>query len=249
MLLPFFFSSQYRILGQIPNTDIYCDIEEYEEIKEYPGMKIFQANTSLYFANSDLYVSALKKKTGIDPGAILIAKKKAQKRHAKEMKKSTKNERRAVLKLTNDVEMAVKHELMNDDSATDSGNVKNGSADRNLQNSPSEEFEYFMSPVSNTHSIILDFTPVNFIDSVGVKTLKSIIKEYKEIGVDILIAGCNGLVVQDLTRLHFFDKSLRRDILFHSIHDAVIYCRFRASSLALASSEEQVLSSDTLSQA
>ncbi|KAM3926308.1 prestin [Leptodactylus fuscus] len=242
-------SSQYRILGQIPNTDIYCDIEEYEEIKEYPGMKIFQANTSLYFANSDLYVSALKKKTGIDPGAILIAKKKAQKRHAKEMKKSTKNERRAVLKLTNDVEMAVKHELMNDDSATDSGNVKNGSADRNLQNSPSEEFEYFMSPVSNTHSIILDFTPVNFIDSVGVKTLKSIIKEYKEIGVDILIAGCNGLVVQDLTRLHFFDKSLRRDILFHSIHDAVIYCRFRASSLALASSEEQVLSSDTLSQA
>ncbi|XP_073508364.1 prestin [Phyllobates terribilis] len=241
-------SSQYRILGQVPNTDIYCDIEEYEEIKQYPGIKIFQANTSLYFANSDLYVSALKKKTGIDPGAILIAKKKALKRHAKEMKKSTKSERRAVLKLTNDVEMAVKHELMNDDPAADSGNVKNGSADRNLHNSASEELEYFMSPIINTHSVILDFTPVNFIDSVGVKALKSIIKEYKEIGVDLFLSGCNGLVVRDLTRLNFFDKSIRRDILFHSIHDAVIHCRFKASSWALVSSEEQVLSSDTQSQ-
>lgn len=241
-------SSRYRILGQVPNTDIYCDIEEYEEVKECPGIKIFQANTSLYFANSELYVSALRKKTGIDPGAILIAKKKAQKRHAKEMKKPTKGQRRAVLKLTNDVEMAVKHELMNDDPVTDSANVKNGSADRNLHHSPSEELEYFMSPASNIHSVILDFTPVNFIDSVGVKSLKSIIKEYKEIGVDILLSGCNGLVVQDLTRLNFFDKSIRKEILFHSIHDAVIHCSFQASSLALASSEEQVLSSDTQSQ-
>ncbi|XP_075713428.1 prestin isoform X2 [Rhinoderma darwinii] len=241
-------SSQYRILGPVPNTDIYCDVKEYEEIKEYPGIKIFQANTSLYFANSDLYVSALRKKTGIDPGAILIAKKKAQKRHAKEMKKSTKNERRAVLKLTNDVEMAVKHELIDDDPATDSGKVKNGSAEINLHNSPSEELEYFMSPIITTHSVILDFTPVNFIDSVGVKTLKSIIREYKEIGIDIFLSGCNGPVVQDLTRLNFFDKSIRREILFHSIHDAVIHCRFTASSLALASSEEQVLSSDTQSQ-
>ncbi|XP_062437805.1 prestin isoform X3 [Rhea pennata] len=55
-------SPQYRILGQLPDTDIYCDVEEYEEIKEHPGIKIFQANTSLYFANSESYASALKKK-------------------------------------------------------------------------------------------------------------------------------------------------------------------------------------------
>ncbi|XP_068128780.1 prestin isoform X2 [Hyperolius riggenbachi] len=242
-------SSKYRILGHIPNTDVYSDVEEYEEIKEFPGIKIFQANTSLYFANSEMYVSALKKKTGIDPGAILIAKKKAQKRHAKEMKKSIKSERKAVLKLTNDGEMAVKHELMDDEPVTDlSGNVTNGSADRNMHNSPSEELQYFMTPVININTIILDFTPVNFVDSVGVKTLKSIIKEYKEIGVDVVLSGCNGLVIQDLTKLNFFDKNTRSDIIFHSIHDAVIHCTFRASSLVFASSEEQVLSSDTPSQ-
>nr|XP_028594400.1 prestin-like [Podarcis muralis] len=79
-------SPQYRILGQIPGTDIYCDIEEYEEVKECPGIKIFQANASLYFANSDLYINALKKKTGVDPCAVLAARKKAQKRHRKELK-------------------------------------------------------------------------------------------------------------------------------------------------------------------
>ncbi|KAM4749658.1 prestin [Rhinophrynus dorsalis] len=242
-------SPQYRILGQVPNTDIYCDVQEYEEVKEFPGIKIFQANTSLYFANSELYVSALRKKTGIDPAAILIAKKKAQKRHAREMKKANKTEKRAVLKLTNDVEMAVKHELMNDEPIKDlSANGKNGLSDRNLHDTPSEELEYFMTPVINIHTIILDFTPVNFIDSVGAKTLKSVIKEYKEVGVEILLSGCNGLVVKDLTRLNFFDKSTKRDFLFHSIHDAIIHCKFKAFSSALTSSEEQVLSSDTQSQ-
>ncbi|XP_018108162.1 prestin isoform X2 [Xenopus laevis] len=242
-------SPQYRILGQIPNTDIYCDVEQYEEVKEFTGIKIFQANTSLYFANSELYVSALRKKTGVDPAAILIAKRKAQKRHAREMKKANKTEKRAVLKLTNDVEMAVKHELMSDDPIIDiAANGRNGISERNMHEMPSDELEYFMTPVIGVHYIILDFTPVNFIDSVGVKTLKSIIKDYKEIGVTILVSGCSALVVKDLTRLHFFDASNKRDILFHSIHDAVINCKLKASSSALTSSEEQVLSSDTQSQ-
>jgi len=34
-LLPFLSSPQYRILGQIPDTDIYCDVEEYEEVGVY----------------------------------------------------------------------------------------------------------------------------------------------------------------------------------------------------------------------
>ncbi|KAL8220920.1 UNVERIFIED_CONTAM: hypothetical protein K2H54_056486 [Gekko kuhli] len=92
-------SPQYRILGQIHDTDIYCDVEEYEEVKECPGIKIFQANSSLYFANSDLYVRALKKKTGVNACVILATRKKAQKRHVKELKQLHKREKKAVLKL------------------------------------------------------------------------------------------------------------------------------------------------------
>uniref|UniRef100_A0A8C4J7T4 Solute carrier family 26 member 5 n=1 Tax=Dromaius novaehollandiae TaxID=8790 RepID=A0A8C4J7T4_DRONO len=183
-------SPQYRILGQIPDTDIYCDVEEYEEVKEHPGIKIFQANTSLYFANSESYMSALKKKT-------------------------------------NDVEAGVKHEIANEELPV---NGQFTSVDDSVQDRSPDELEYFMEPKTNVHSLILDFTPVNFVDSVGAKTLKSIIKEYKEVGVCVYIAGCSGPVMNELTRLNFFENTVTRDLLFHSIHDAVLACHVKDSS-------------------
>ncbi|KAH0616480.1 hypothetical protein JD844_027605 [Phrynosoma platyrhinos] len=212
-------SPKYRILGQIPDTDIYCDVEEYEEVKECPGIKIFQANASLYFANSELYTNALKKKTGIDPCAILTARKKAQKRHAKELKHLHEHKKKAVLKMTNDMDNSVKHEVMNDELPL---NGKSSVAEATTQESSPDELERFMKPVTSIHSVILDFSPVNFVDSVGVKALKSIIKEYEEIGVSVYITGCNGSVVENLTKLHFFDNASLKDLLFPSIHDAVL---------------------------
>ncbi|NXA75387.1 S26A5 protein, partial [Thryothorus ludovicianus] len=229
-------SPEYRILGQIPNTDIYCDVEEYEEVKEYPGIKIFQANTSLYFANSDSYTRALKKKTGVDPVALLTARRKAWKRHAKEIKAANEQRKQAVLKLmsssTNDVEASVKHEIASDDLP-----VNGKFADSSVHDMSPDEHEHFVEPTTNIHSLILDFTPVNFVDSVGAKTLKSIINEYKEVGVFVCIASCNGPVMNELTRLNFFDKSITRELLFHSIHDAVLACQMKAGSAAQADSD------------
>ncbi|XP_027535188.1 prestin isoform X1 [Neopelma chrysocephalum] len=222
-------SPQYRILGQIPDTDIYCDVEEYEEVKEYPGIKIFQANTSLYFANSESYASALKKKTGVDPCAILAARRKAQKRHAREIKAANEHRKKAVLKLvsssTNDVEATVKHEIANDDLP-----VNGKFADSGVQDVSPDEHEHFVETKTNIHSLILDFTPVNFVDSVGAKTLKSIIKEYKEVGVCVYVACCSGPVMNELTRLNFFDNTVTRELLFHSIHDAVLACQVKDGS-------------------
>lgn len=47
-------------------------------------------------------------------------------------------------------------------------------ADSNVQDMPLDEHEHFVEPKANIHSLILDFTPVNFVDSVGAKTLKSV---------------------------------------------------------------------------
>ncbi|XP_053261687.1 prestin isoform X2 [Podarcis raffonei] len=217
-------SPQYRILGQISGTDIYCDIEEYEEVKECPGIKIFQANASLYFANSDLYINALKKKTGVDPCAVLAARKKAQKRHRKELKNLHEQKKTAVLKVTNYTENSVKHEVMNDELPL------NGKFSAATQDSSPDELERFMEPVTNIHTIILDCSPVNFVDSVGVKALNSIIREYEEIGVSVYISGCNGSVVENLARLHFFDKAACRDLLFPSTHDAVLFSQLKGLS-------------------
>ena len=40
--------------------------------------------------------------------------------------------------------------------------------------------------------LIIDCTPINFIDTVGVKTLKQVITDYNEIGVRVFLAECNG---------------------------------------------------------
>ncbi|XP_040452464.1 prestin [Falco naumanni] len=229
---------QYRILGQIPDTDIYCDVEEYEEVKEHPGIKIFQANASLYFANSESYTSALKKKTGVDPCAILAARRKAQKRHAREIKAANELRKKAVLKLvnssTNDTEASIKHEIANDELPV---NGKFASPDASIQDMSPDEHEHFVAPKTNIHSLILDFTPVNFVDSVGAKTLKSVIKEYKEVGVCVCIASCSGPVMNELTRLTFFDNTVTRELLFHSIHDAVLACQVKDRSASQTDSD------------
>ncbi|XP_064417510.1 prestin [Latimeria chalumnae] len=230
-------SPKYRILGQIPNTDIYCDTEEYEEVKEIPGVKIFQANTSLYFANSELYVNALKKKTGIDPYTILTAMKKAQKKRENEEKSVPEQKKQAIIKLSSNIEMGVEHELINED--TDLEISKNGgcvSSNADGQDSTFEELETFVRPATETRSIILDFTPVNFIDSVGAKMLKSIIKGHKEVGIDVYISGCNRSVMEDLNRLQFFKESITRDLMFCTIHDAVLHCQIKTSLSACESS-------------
>ncbi|KAL7976289.1 hypothetical protein Chor_002508 [Crotalus horridus] len=202
---------QYRILGQIHNTDIYCDVDLYTEVKECPGIKIFQANAPLYFANSELFTSALKKKTGVNPGKISAAKKKARKRHAKELKRLDEQRKKAILKMANDLERGMKHEVLENDVSL---NGKFAAAEETPQNVSPEEVEHFMIRGSQVHSIILDFSPVNFVDSI--------IKEYEEIGVSVYITACNGSVMDNLTRLNFFEKTALWDLFFPSVHDAVL---------------------------
>uniref|UniRef100_A0A8C3JB76 Solute carrier family 26 member 5 n=1 Tax=Calidris pygmaea TaxID=425635 RepID=A0A8C3JB76_9CHAR len=219
-------SPQYRILGQIPDTDIYCDVEEYEEVKEYPGIKIFQANASLYFANSESYTSALKKKVSKENSLIMGGRGSTLKKWWLSLSFIY------LLSQSNDVEASVKHEIANDELP-----VNGRFAEASVQDMSPDEQERFVEPKPNIHSLILDFTPVNFVDSVGAKTLKSIIKEYKEVGVRVCIASCSAPVMNELTRLSFFDNTVTREWLFHSIHDAVLACQVKARSGSQADSD------------
>uniref|UniRef100_A0A671QZ57 Prestin-like n=1 Tax=Sinocyclocheilus anshuiensis TaxID=1608454 RepID=A0A671QZ57_9TELE len=99
--------------------------------EECSGIKIFQSNTSIYFANSDLYVSTLKAKLGVT--REVVAGPKKQMDHV----------------------------------------YTNGQMNENNTESESED-DFFLQRLTPIHTIILDFTPVNFIDSVGAKTIKSV---------------------------------------------------------------------------
>ncbi|XP_029428639.1 testis anion transporter 1 isoform X7 [Rhinatrema bivittatum] len=73
------------------------------------------------------------------------------------------------------------------------------------------------------HTIILDFTMVNFIDSEAARLLSEVWYTFEEIEIKILFAGCNSSVIHDLERNNFFHKTITKAKLFLTVHDAVIF--------------------------
>ncbi|XP_058379838.1 prestin isoform X2 [Diceros bicornis minor] len=181
-------SPSYKVLGQLPDTDVYIDIDAYEE-------------------------------TGVNPAVIMGARRKAMKKYAKEVGNAN---------MANATVVKVDAEVDGEDG------TKPEEEDDEIKFPPivtkstfPEELQRFMPPGDNVHTVILDFTQVNFIDSVGVKTLAGIVKEYGDVGIYVYLAGCSAQVVNDLNQNRFFENPALKELLFHSIHDAVLGSQVR----------------------
>lgn len=75
------------------------------------------------------------------------------------------------------------------------------------------------------HAIVLDCSAVPFVDSSGVSTLKVTLKEYKDIGVSVILASCNAPVIDAMKGAQIFgenDKDVS-GVLFHTVHAAVLH--------------------------
>lgn len=75
------------------------------------------------------------------------------------------------------------------------------------------------------HTIILDCSSISFIDTTGVSTLKTVLKDYKNIGVNVILACCNTSVIDSLAKGTFFgagDQDMER-LSFHTVHSAVCF--------------------------
>ncbi|XP_029350703.1 prestin isoform X2 [Echeneis naucrates] len=211
-------SPKSAILGHVPGTGMYCDLEEYEEAVEYEGIKIFHSNSSIYFANCDLYVNALKKKTGVNPEhlqAALKARKKQKEKvnynHASPSKICVKFQKQGVTS-----EIVSNNHLMEEQRNCQSGEVHSVS---------DSEQSVFLKPPGDVTSIILDWTPVNFIDTVGAKAIKQVMKEYAAVDVQVVIAGCSRSLLAELDTLQFFTGVMNTDLVFPTVHDAVLHCQ------------------------
>uniref|UniRef100_A0A8C5DFU7 Solute carrier family 26 member 6-like n=1 Tax=Gouania willdenowi TaxID=441366 RepID=A0A8C5DFU7_GOUWI len=193
---------KYSALGRVPNTDIYRPLENFNQVRNVPGILIFRSSATLYFANAEMFQDALGRKSGIDITKALSAKKKLEakkKRHEKKMAK--------------DVKKAEKALKMNGVEQKEVAII---------------EVEAERDP-SLLRTIILDLSTVNFLDTVGIKTLRNIQKDYEEIGVEVVLASCQTSVVEHLETGGFFNDKVTKSCLFNSIHDAVLH--FSASTL------------------
>ncbi|XP_027556750.1 solute carrier family 26 member 6 isoform X1 [Neopelma chrysocephalum] len=165
----------YSILGRISNTDVYRDVAEYEMAQEVPGVKIFRSSCTLYFANVELYAEALKKKSGINVDRLIEKKKKALKKLKKQQKKAEKEKAKMKKNIEDGPGVAVIELSAGQSSA------------------PSEPTLRSLGlPQPSFHAIILDFSSVSFVDTVSIKILKNIFRDFRDIEVDVFIASCPG---------------------------------------------------------
>ncbi|XP_053325601.1 solute carrier family 26 member 6-like [Spea bombifrons] len=204
----------YSILGQISNTEIYRDVELYGQVTEVPGVKIFQSSCTLYFANADLYADALKKMCGVDLDKLIKMKKKAIKKHRRIQEKAKKQRKSGAKGEIENELKAISPELA---AAT-------RAEDKSLINVSEETAPDYWGPHKCPfHSLILDLSTASFLDTVSVKVLRNIIRDFQEIDVKVYLVGCHASVVKQLELGQFFNNTIAKDQLFSSIHDAISY--------------------------
>ncbi|KAM6895798.1 prestin [Xenentodon cancila] len=223
-------SPRSSILGHVPNTGLYYDVDEYEEATEYEGIKIFQFTSSIYFANSELYVNTLKEKTGLNPKQVQVA----QKRQKKQRKKAQRYHNPPLEVCAKYIDEAVTHEVLPQNH--EMRDQRNGELE-NECNDTTSEFTVFLKPLTSIHFIILDWSTANFIDSVGAKAIKQVIKEYAAVNVKVVIAGCNRSLLAELDTLQFFTGDMTTDLVFPTLHDAVLHCQHSNSSSPVVPNE------------
>lgn len=97
------------------------------------------------------------------------------------------------------------------------------------------------------HTIVLDCSAIPFIDSAGLATFIGLVKDYGELGVAVLLAGCNTPVIDTLRHGAFFgekdrDMGLR---LFYTVHAAVLAATSRVAVAADATAVTEHTADDS----
>ncbi|CAG5136585.1 unnamed protein product, partial [Candidula unifasciata] len=73
------------LLGQVPGTDIYKDMNVYKTAEEIPNIKIFRFDSALFFANAEFFRSSLYKMT-VDPKELKKKQRKLDRKKKKDEK-------------------------------------------------------------------------------------------------------------------------------------------------------------------
>uniref|UniRef100_A0A803XWC7 Solute carrier family 26 member 6 n=1 Tax=Meleagris gallopavo TaxID=9103 RepID=A0A803XWC7_MELGA len=236
----------YSILGRVTDTDVYKDVAEYKKAHEVPGIKIFRSSSTIYFANVEMYSDALKKKSGINVDRLIEKKKKALKKLKKQQKKAEKEKakRKKVSskppcttgqdksRVLGGLCPAECHQHPHGEGVfpQDTEAECNGPGVAVIELSGEEggtpaepTLRSLGLPQPDFHAVILDFSPVNFVDTVSIKILKNIFRDFHEIEVDVFVASCPASVLAQLERGNFFSSTITKHCFFPSVNDAVLH--------------------------
>uniref|UniRef100_A0AAQ4PRZ7 SLC26A/SulP transporter domain-containing protein n=1 Tax=Gasterosteus aculeatus aculeatus TaxID=481459 RepID=A0AAQ4PRZ7_GASAC len=187
---------KYSKLGQVPDTDIYRPLEDYDELKQVPGILIFRSSATLYFANAEMYQEALGEKSGIDITKLLSAKKKLE---AKRKRHEKKNAKKAAKR--------------------SAANLVRTARDTMTVNDTIEVFVHFIQKRTDHHPSLIDTfqTQLSFYTKVFLLNRKKIFKHSSALFL--------GGVIDNLQTAGFFNDKVTKSCLFSTVHDAVLHCQ------------------------
>ncbi|XP_072002313.1 sulfate transporter [Engystomops pustulosus] len=101
---------------------------------------------------------------------------------------------------------------------------KEGFIETNLE--PVETVQRLYQEKMTLHSIIIDCSAIHFIDTAGLNTLKEVLKDYGDIGIQLLLAQCSSSVRNSLRNGDYFKRE-EGTMVFHSIHQAVQFALYK----------------------
>ncbi|XP_063319874.1 solute carrier family 26 member 9-like [Pelmatolapia mariae] len=247
-ILVVIFKTQFRngsTIVQIKDTDIYRNPKMYSKVMSVTGVKIVNYCSPIYFANVEIFRQRVIKKTGLDPGKLILARQKFLDKEQKEKVKQDKDKtsrRRKPSSLVNMKAQTISQlELQNDFDMND-GSANNVELPTSYVNFHCNDIELGeqlpdqepSSPPVLTlesqpvpfHTLILDLAGVCFIDLMGIKALIKMNSGYTMLGIKLYLANVQAQVYEELEAGGAFeDGNIARSNLFLSVHDAILFAQ------------------------
>ncbi|XP_078732227.1 prestin-like [Lampetra fluviatilis] len=206
-----------KLLGRIPNTELYRPLDEFAKCEEIAGVKVIVYSSSLYYGNHDHFKTQVFSLVGLDPGLEKAAREKAKKRA------NVMGSGRQVGSAPSAQNCSPRDGdspfAMNNPSFTAEGTSPQGQVGGALSACGSP-------PVAQAESgpplqaIVLDCSGFNFMDSVGALSLMQVCEDFRDIGTRVLLARCSEEIQGTLEKSGFY-KKFSEDVIFATLHDAV----------------------------
>ncbi|XP_070950787.1 pendrin isoform X2 [Macaca nemestrina] len=230
-------------LGSIPSTDIYKSTKNYKNIEEPQGVKILRFSSPIFYGNVDGFKKCIKSTVGFD--AIRVYNKRL-----KALRKIQKLIKNGQLRAT-------KNGIISDAGSTNNAfEPDEDIEDPEELDTPTKEIEIQVDwnselpvkvnvPKVPIHSLVLDCGAISFLDVVGVRSLRVIVKEFQRIDVNVYFASLQDYVIEKLEQCGFFDDNIRKDTFFLTVHDAILYLQNQVKS---QEGQDSILETITLIQ-
>uniref|UniRef100_A0A8C4IPT3 Solute carrier family 26 member 3, tandem duplicate 2 n=1 Tax=Dicentrarchus labrax TaxID=13489 RepID=A0A8C4IPT3_DICLA len=210
------------VLANIRGTDIYKDRKDYVDIYEPEGVKIFRIPSPIFFANIEFFRGKLVEAVGFNPLRVLRKRNKALRMirkllkkgylHILSLQKGFLNMSCGPIKESEDESNMEELDLPTDFKDLPSRIDWNAELPANI-----------VVPRVDTHSLILDFAAVSFLDISALKGLKTLLKELIRVEVEVYIVACDPYILEKLHNCCFFDDEVQPSMFFLTLHDAMLY--------------------------